>query len=264
MHKGISFYFGWAIDPEERVKMIKESGFDSVITSTDKRLDKQNGKLSYQVKLFKKYGLRLSSLHMRYTSSELPFFWQEGKLGEKLKKTLIKDIKLAKKYGFTCVVVHILGEYSKIGEQRLKEILKYCDKVNIPIAIENLDNKKLVLSTFKNIKHDKLKFCYDSGHNTFRDKNYDYLNKFKKELITLHLHDNDGKDDLHTISRYHASVDWDSIAKHLSQYDEISLDYEILNRTKIEDSAKDFLKYAYLEACDLEKKILKYQKINKK
>ena len=81
MEKGISFYFGFDIRPKLRAKMIKEAGFDCVITNADKRFNRQNGSIAKQVKLFRKNGLKLSSLHMSYKSDELHYFWEEGKFG---------------------------------------------------------------------------------------------------------------------------------------------------------------------------------------
>lgn len=37
MNKGISFYFGYYELPELRAKMIKEAGFDCIITSADNK-----------------------------------------------------------------------------------------------------------------------------------------------------------------------------------------------------------------------------------
>ena len=261
MDKGISFYFGWDINPNERAKMIKETGFTSVITCADKNLNAQNGKISSQVKLFKKYGLKLSSLHFSYKTEDLHNFWLKGKFGEKLKKSLIKDIKIAKKYGFSCVVVHLVGEYSSVGERRLREGLKVCDKTGIPIAIENVLNQKLFVDTFNNINHDKLKFCYDVGHNNAFDKEFDYLSKYGNKLVALHLHDNDGIKDLHTISKYKATVNWNEVALKLANCPEVLLDYELLNKLELNTTAEEFLKDAYLQACDLEEKINHYKNI---
>ena len=104
MDKGISFYFGFQMDAELRAKKIKEAGFDCVITSADKKFDKQNGNISKQVKLFRKYGLKLSSLHMAYNSEDLHYFWEDCKQGDRLKKNLIKDVKIAKKYGLLALL----------------------------------------------------------------------------------------------------------------------------------------------------------------
>lgn len=87
MNKGICFYFGYLdCSVEERVKAIKDAGFDCVITNADKKLNYQNGTIKKQVKLFKKYGLELSSLHMRYNKEDLPNFWLNNKKGAWLEK----------------------------------------------------------------------------------------------------------------------------------------------------------------------------------
>ena len=170
MKKGVRFYFGYDIDKKLRAPMIKDAGFDSVITSYDKKYQSLNGSLRFQVKQFKKYGLRPSSLHMRYETDELPYFWENGKNGEKLKKMLIQDVKKAKKYGFTCVVLHLGGKYSKICEKRLLHVLNVCEKLNIPLANENIGERSIFIDVLKNICHPMLKICFDSGHQNFIDK----------------------------------------------------------------------------------------------
>ena len=261
MRKGISFYFGFDNNIEERVKMIKDAGFDSVMTNADKKFNHQNGTIKKQCKLFKKYGLKLSSLHFQYENKNLHYFWESGEFGEKLKKKLIKDIKIAKKYGFSCVVVHLKGEYSKIGEKRLNEVLEVCSKLNVMLAIENIDCQSVFLETFKNIKHDMLKFCYDSGHNNVFDKDFDYLELFKDKLITLHLHDNDGKIDQHTLNKF-GSINWDDIAKKLAKcnnvLDVISLDYEVLCKSGELIDCQECLLEIKKQADELEEKIINY------
>ena len=302
MDKGITFFFGWDIEPEKRAKMISEAGFTSIMTCADKRFNRQNGTLAKQIKLFKKYNLKLSSLHARYKSSDLHYFWEEGKAGERIKKNLIKDVKLAHKYGFKCVVVHLFGKYSSIGEKRLLEVLDVCEKLNIPLAIENINKKDTFVNVFSNIKHDKLKFCFDSGHNNIFNRNFDYLKTYRENLVALHLHDNDGILDLHTITKYcdaidynrmaktlvdHAdwidsvdwnrvtnflverkekaeNIDWDNIAKQLAKSEDISLDFEVMNRGNADVSAEEYLREVFSFATAIEKKILKYKKIKSK
>lgn len=225
MEKGISFFVGFKDEPETRARMIKDAGFDRVITTADPKFDQQNKPIKEQAKLFEKLGLKPSSLHMTYQTDELPYFWEEGEYGDMMTKRLIQDVKYAHEFGFTCVVTHLFGKYSKIGEERLLKVLEQCDKLDVPLAIENIDAPKLFLEVFDKIKHPKLKFCYDSGHNNFVDKGFDYLGKFKDKLITLHLHDNDGTWDMHTLNRF-GNIDWQMIGEKLNK--DIILDYELL------------------------------------
>lgn len=258
MYKGISFYFGYKIKCKERVKMIKDAGFDCVITCADSRFNKQNGTIKKQVRMFKKADLKLSSLHARYNDSELRNFFLENKGGNKIEKSIIKDLKIAKKYGFSCVVVHLKEEFSEIGLDRIKRILKVCEKLNVPIAVENIDYQSLFVKLFESIDNKYLKFCYDSGHNNFFDKEFNYLDKYSDKLICLHLHDNDGTDDLHTLNKY-GNIEWEKIAKGLSKCNEVNLDYELIMHVKGKFDAKGALDECYKQACELEKMILKYK-----
>ena len=253
MYKGISFFFGYPSDPEERTKMIKEAGFTHVITNADKKWDYQNGSFKKQIKLFKKYGLKHSSLHMRYNRKDLPSFWEKGKLGETVTKNIIKDVKLAKKYGFTCVVVHARGDkYTEIGEQRIKKILKVCEKTNIPLAFENLNCHELFSTILQKFQSPYVKVCYDSGHNNAYHKGFDYFKHYGDKIITLHLHDNDGTEDYHTLNQF-GNIDWQELAKKLKKSSITILDYELLPEKPIDGiDIKEFLQIAMKQANELE------------
>lgn len=259
MDKGISFYFGYKIDYKKRARMIKDAGFDCVITNADKSLNKQNGSIKKQVKLFKKVGLKLSSLHMSYKDKELKEFFLDSKIGNKLEKKLIKDLKIAKKYRFKCVVVHLKEKFSEIGIKRLERILKVCEQIEVPLAIENIDYQDLFKKVFEKIDNKYLMFCYDSGHNNCFDSYYNYLEKYGNKLICLHLHDNDGLDDLHTLNKF-GTIDWENVAQKLANCNQVSLDYELLMHTKKSNvSAEETLKECYKQACELENMILKFK-----
>lgn len=253
MHKGMRFYFGYKIDKKQRAKLIKDAGFDSVITSNDKKYQKLNGSLRFQVKQFKKHGLRPSSLHMRYETEDLPYFWLQGRKGEKLKKTLIQDVKHAKKFGFNCVVVHLIGSYSEVGKERLLKVLEICQKLNIPLAVENIGEKEIFNDVLKNISHPMLKICFDVGHQNFVDKNFDVVKNYDKSIIALHLHNNNGEKDQHTI---YGTVDWASLGRKLKNHKDISLDFE-LNGGCPSLSAEEYLQKAKLIADVIEQNILK-------
>ncbi len=261
LNKGISFYYGFNEPIKERAKMIKQAGFDCVITNADKNLNYQNGSIRKQIKLFKKYGLNVSSLHFSYNVSELKNFFLNNKIGDKLEKNLIKDIKIAHKYGFKCVVVHLLGKKSKIGLERLKRVLKVAEKYNTPLAIENINENEVLPYVFKNIDSPYLRFCLDSGHQHCFHPEVDYLSLYGNKLICLHLHDNMGDKDAHTLNCY-GNINWEELAKKLAKCPEVSLDYELLFRQKSNLTAEEVLKICYKQAKELENKIEKYKKQN--
>lgn len=292
MNKGICFYFGYVYDDvEQQVIDIKNAGFDCVIDSTDPKYVYQTGKFNNRVKLWIKHGLNLSSLHSRYRREDLPNFWLDNKIGKTIEKNLIKDIKIAHKYGFTCVVCHMKNNpntepnANEFGFARLKRILKKCEKLKVPLALENLSNNdKALEAIFNTIQSDYLKFCWDVGHNHAFTPNIDYGTIYKEKLITVHLHDNLGayvtdehykkigykniypptfdrvyNPDMHTINKY-GNMDWSKIAERLAAIDRpLNLDYEVNMAYRKKETPQQVLKIVYKQAKDLEKMIEEYK-----
>ncbi len=272
MKKGISFYFGYKVEPEERAKMLEDAGFECVMTIADPRFDNQNGTIEKQVELFKKYNLAHSSLHMKYRQIELPEFWKEGEIGDKMEQNLIDDVKVAKKFGFSCVVVHLFGEFNEIGLRRLDHVLEICKECNIPLAIENINDQKIFLQTMKHYKNNPLvKMCYDCGHHHLVDPEFDYISNFADKIICLHLHDNAGPqevpnidiDDNHTLNKY-GTIDWSELAKRLAEIpNDVNLDYELIFNVKCPETAEEVVSIAIKQARELEEKIKFYKNQSK-
>lgn len=267
MKKGITYYFGFTGNFEERVKAIANAGFDEVILNADSRFESQNGKFSKQIKLFKKYGVGFSSLHFRYKEKELTEFWKDNSIGKTMQKNLIKDIKLAKKHGFSCVVVHLKGKTSKIGYSRLDKALKLCAKLNIPLAFENLSENQILFEVLEHYKDNPYaKFCYDAGHHNFADCDFDFLKIYGDKLICFHLHDNKGKAskfdaiiDEHTLNKY-GSIDWDNLSKKFASLKFIPpLDYELMYKVDHGDTMDEVVNETFKQACELEQMIEKYK-----
>jgi len=277
MNKGICFHFGYVYEHiEQQVRDIQNAGFDCVMTCADKNFNKENGTIKKQVKLFKKYKLKLSSLHMRYKRQELPEFWKNSKVGKKIEKDLINDVKIAAKYGFTCVVVHLYGEPNEVGINRLNRVLKVCEKKNVPLALENLNkNFNLLKFCFNNIKSNYLKVCFDSGHQNCFEPEIDHLTIFKDRIIALHLHDNLGENrnddqvkgfkikkettDMHTLNKY-GNINWNKIAEKLSKVNnEINIDYEVMMVYRKNETSKEVLFEVNKQADELIDMIEKYK-----
>ncbi len=255
MDKGITTFFGYDGDIKERLKRIKQAGFSCIITSADKKFKNQNGTLKKQVKIAKKLGLKLSSLHSSYVKSELKYFFKDSKIGDKIENQLKKEVKIAKKYGFTCLVVHLNGKPNIIGIHRLNRILKVCEKYDLPLAIENIDAPETFNYVFENINNKYLCFCYDSGHNHVFERKRNHLKEFGNKLVAIHLSDNNGTCDQHTLNQF-GSINWKKVAQQLKQANTVSLDYEImLNRNPINLSEEEALQKCYENACKLEKLI---------
>ncbi len=275
METGISLFYGFNGSLEERAKKIANAGFNRIIVSTDVGFEKLNSlsskKGSHSVTLkdeivqAKKNGLVLSSVHFAYRQKELFKFWENGEDGNKQEKSLLNDVKQCKKFKGTCVVVHLSGTPNEIGLERLKRVLRYCNKVKVPLAIENIDDRRIFEYVFDNLEDPYLKICFDSGHQNVFDKDFDYLTKYSDKIITLHLHDNNGIEDEHIIPDY-GNIDWNIFAEKLAKTNIQILDWEILMKTKLNLSEEEILKQCFEFSKKLEKKITEIRaetKINK-
>ena len=91
------------------------------------------------------------------------------------------------------------GKTSKFGLERIKKILEICKENNIKLCIENLEYPKQTDYIFKNISHENLAFCYDSGHKNCFSSSSKIANKYSSILVATHIHDNFGTRDEHMI-----------------------------------------------------------------
>lgn len=262
MKKGICFHWGFIISPEQKAQILSAVGFDSVIANADPKFDYQNGTFKEQVKLFKKYKLTPSTLHMQHDKNEISAFWEVGKKGDNLEKTLEKDILFAHKYGFSAVVVHLKSENpNPVGLERIKRLLELCKKKKVFFAVENITKINCLQYVFDNIDHPYLKLCYDIGHNNCFHKDFDVLAHYGDKLHCLHLHDNDGSADQHTLNRL-GNIDWNAFAVRLAKLGfNGSLDYEVIYNPNQFDDAKSIAEEVYNQALELERLIAEYKKI---
>ncbi|MBQ3503024.1 MAG: hypothetical protein IJA72_05140, partial [Clostridia bacterium] len=98
-----------------------------------------------------------------------------------------------------------------------------------------------------------------AGHHHCFNPEINWLKLYGDKLVCLHLHDNMGDRDAHTLNKY-GDIDWDVIAKQLAKLKfDGSLDYELLCPTGNEN-CEEVAREVYRQACELEGKIEKYRK----
>ncbi|MBQ7307448.1 MAG: TIM barrel protein [Clostridia bacterium] len=277
MEKGITSFYGYVIPMEDRIKAIKKAGFDRVMCAADPKYEVHNGPLTEQIRLIKEYGLKLGSLHARYDESIAHLFWEEGEVGESVMQGFIDDVLMCAKYSFTCLVMHIYGKPSPVGDLRFEKILKVAKENNVILAIENLIDLTPFDYLLTKYTDENVKVCLDIGHiNCFSRDNIVY-NKYGHRIVTTHLHDNNGLNDLHTTTLlakdplvkfkypdsklYHNDiqfVDWEAFADCVAKHNlDIALDYELNNNVlNCADIPQDImLNQCMKEILELEEKI---------
>ena len=238
-------YFGYDLSPQERMRAIKQAGFDGVILLWANYFDAD-------FKNFPEYaakeGLFVENTHAPYLHSN--DIWDDTAAGEEYTRHIIECVSDCAAYGIPTLVVHPINGVTplrngKIGIERFKKIVEAAEKSGINIAIENQGNPEYVDFVFKNIKSERLRFCYDSGHENYYSPNLDLLSLYGDRLAALHLHDNDGTDDTHALP-FTGNVDWKRVAKRLKEVDYSgAIALETLNKgfEEIKDPV-EFLKIA--------------------
>lgn len=100
----------------------------------------------------------------------------------------------------------------------LDELLPEMERRNIPIAVENTwaDTWEMLNALLDAYPPELVGITYDSGHgNSDSLKQLELLNARRDRLMALHLHDNDGRGDLHQ-PPFYGTVDWERLAEILA------------------------------------------------
>ena len=211
-------WFGFNLPPQDRMKCIKQAGFSSVLLLWTDQFDEN-------YKLFPEYaekeGLLVESAHASYLDSDS--LWDDSIDGNDYMKKIIESVKECSERMVPNLVLHPSWERKALpndgtGIQRLMRIVDQAEKSGINIAIENTISHEYLEYIFGRIQSDRLGFCYDSGHHNLYCPEIDLLDLYGEKLFTLHLHDNDGKEDQHALP-FTGNIDWNRLSIKLDEID---------------------------------------------
>lgn len=217
MKKAINLYF-YNADTKTKLDAIKKSGYDGVFLSIHTIPETMS--IHEQLLYCKKINLEVSMIHCQYNPADLDYFWKEkSEIAEQVTNDYISQIESISGFGVENFIIHLSGfkpaETSTFGLERIKKILEVCKKNNIKLCVENLEYPKQIDYIFKNISHENLYFCYDSGHKNCFSPNSKLAIKYSSILSAMHIHDNSGSHDDHKILGV-GTTNLNTLAKELS------------------------------------------------
>jgi sugar phosphate isomerase/epimerase len=207
-------WFGYNLTPRERMRAIYSAGFNGVILLWTDQFDRD-------YKDFPRYameaGLYVENAHAPYI--EANSLWEDNPIGSAYAEKLITCIEDCAAYEIPTLVLHPTNgktplPVSDIGIERLKRIIDKAETLNINIAVENMESPQYLAYIFSNIQSDRLGFCFDSGHHNLHSPDLDLLGLYGDKLMALHLHDNNGKEDMHALP-FSGSIDWTKLSAKL-------------------------------------------------
>ncbi len=181
-------------------------------------------------KALKKEGIEVAQIHGPWQYP--PRDKSEDDRAERFGK-MTKAMVMAKHLGARYMAVHPLMPFGPESSESPEEVYlinkKYFEALarvgsglGVAVCLENMPFKNFPLSSsesilklIKDIDSPYLKMCYDVGHSHILGEDiYRVLKSISDELRIVHVHDNDGKDDLH-LPPYEGSVDFSLLAEGL-------------------------------------------------
>lgn len=188
---------------------------------------------------------RLSERHDVSLSIHLPFKVNISDIIKVIRNDnliyLKKCINFAQKIDATHITIHIGNFYWFPVEtfmrkkaldrfiKNLKEVLELSNQQNVTLALENVvplphgsdyfllgDNISDFDYIFGTVQCENLKFCLDTGHANIGEGVLEYLKNFSQYLISVHYHDNFGKNDDH-LPIGEGNIAWADVAKELNK-----------------------------------------------
>ena len=266
MNLSIVDWFGYNLSLLDRMQVIKEAGFSGIMLLWADYFDKD-------YKLFPEYarnaGLYIENAHAPYLNAN--HLWEDTIDGQEAYQEIITCLEDCAAYNIPTLVMHPENKKGtetvslpcdfSIGIERMKRIVDTAERLNVNIAVENMSRPEYLEHIFQDIQSERLGFCFDSGHCNVFTPGVNFLSLYGDKLMALHLHDNDGVDDWHSLP-FSGNIKWNDIAdkmSHIPYYGAIALEVGN-NRFEHIENADDFLRIAVESAerikglCELNKK----------
>jgi sugar phosphate isomerase/epimerase len=128
-----------------------------------------------------------------------------------------RAIEIAEIFPFRYVIQHLGVSDQEFDERRqdaafssLDEIKVFAKQRGVEVLLENTPNEMASaerLNAFLTETHLNLNYCFDIGHAHMKGSVQDEFELMKPRVRSTHIHDNDGRDDLHLFPGL-GTIDW--------------------------------------------------------
>lgn len=215
MKKCIFSWFGYVIPLPERLKLIKESGFDATCLWWEDETYPQVIPVDDMPNMVSDQGLLIDNIHCPY--QDVNDLWSQDKgVRNKMIDRYYSYIEACAKHKISHMIMHATDEVyffseKSIGVNSLLSIAKRAQDYGVKVAIENTRDYQVIDFLLSEIGIDSLGLCYDSSHDWIYGQSEGILlNKWKQRLLCTHLSDNNRLEDKHWIPG-DGQVKWNKI-----------------------------------------------------
>lgn len=202
-------------------------------------------------------GLTVETVHASYGG--VNEIWLDEPQGEKRMEYFLSCVRGTAAIGVKTVILHLSSgdtppPFCEIGKRRYERICREAERLGVAVGFENLRKTSYLTDLFAGVDSPARKFCYDCGHERLYDGGDRVLERYGKDLVAVHLHDNGGAQDDHLLP-FTGCIDWNRLARRLRPYYAADPSLPItleLKQTGGGLSASAFAREAYAAACRLE------------
>lgn len=221
---GIFTWFGYRIPTPDRIRLIREAGFETVLHWWDDTFMEIEGySKEEQAEIIRREGLLIENAHLQFDQKN--DLWRDTQNGLAVFERYLSDIDGLAAYEIPVAVMHPISgseppPISDVGMDRFRVLVERAEKRGVRIAIENMRSNQALVKILDTIDSPILGFCYDSGHDyVWSETPYALLNRYQDRLLAVHLHDNLGQNDDH-LAPGEGKINWDIVRKgiELSAY----------------------------------------------
>lgn len=252
MKTSIYTWFGFYLPFEERIRLIKDAGFDEVIISWEDEYPPFEIDRFRCAELARKYGLGITHAHSSFEEGYDTIWSPPSEKKERFTNIFKNWIEECADAGIDTLVVHTNGtdlSNYKIsdGIDFFKELTETAEKEKVKVAVENVSRQFLVDKVLDKIDSQFLGLCYDSGHDFMTPCGRGrLLEKYKDRLYALHLQDNDFYLDRHWLPG-EGQIPFERIIPLIkeSNYPVLSLEVGADPKFWVGKKPEDFLKSAF-------------------
>ncbi len=249
MNKCIFSWFGFVMPLQERLTLIKDSGFDATCLWWEDEVYPKTIPADVMPAMVRDAGLFIDNIHCPYRGADR--FWSKRKSARQEEiDTYYSHIEACAKHEIPHMIMHVndenpVIESTELGLDSMIHLVRRAEEYGVKLAIENTLNNDIIGMLLSEIPSENLGLCYDSSHDWIQGQSRGtFLEEWKDKLLCTHLSDNNGKEDKHWIPG-NGEVNWEKIMPSIVNSQIGSITMELLSsKVKIEDP-REYLKTAY-------------------
>ena len=181
-------WFGYELPIKKRYRLIKEVGFDGVLLWWSEHLNR--GEYRKGPQIIREVGLFIENIHTPFQVQDN--IWLDNLDGEAAIECYLQCVLDCAEFNIPTMVVHLPDDdkpHNTLGLDRLKRIAEKAERLNVNVALENLNNYRNLSFILGNVDSKRIGFCYDCCHHYNYYPEKALLATYGPRMMALHLHD---------------------------------------------------------------------------